>query len=120
MSLNPHTLPNRCVRHELPDAMSKQQRNLSEIHCCGLEDALNRIQEMYNAIPEDLGRDLEQVHSYQKKHEAFEIGLISMRAQVSIECYKNAALASYSSELHSWILMTKGMMHQCNMRPLKG
>ena len=68
------------------DARSQKLHGASEIHRFNrdVEDALSRIQEKYASIPEDLGRDIKQVQSYQKKHEGFENELVALEAQVSI------------------------------------
>ena len=49
-----------------------------------VEDALYRIREKYDSIPEDLGRDIKQVQNYIKKHETFENELAGLEAQVRI------------------------------------
>ena len=49
-----------------------------------VEDALYRIREKYSSIPDDLGRDVKQVLSYQKKHEAFENELAALEAQLQV------------------------------------
>ena len=71
---------------ELVDARSQKLHGAGEIHRFNrdVEDALSRIQEKYASIPEDLGRDIKQVQSYQKKHEGFENELVALEAQVSI------------------------------------
>ena len=47
-----------------------------------VEDALTRIQEKYQSIPDDLGRDINATQQYLKKHEGFENELIALEAQV--------------------------------------
>lgn len=48
-----------------------------------VEEALARIQEKYDSIPDDIGRDLFATQSYLKKHEAFENELVALEAQVN-------------------------------------
>ena len=78
----------RSAWSDLQESVAARQDKLggaSEIHRFNrdVEDALSRIQEKYSSIPEDLGRDVKQVQSYQKKHEAFENELVALEAQVS-------------------------------------
>ncbi|XP_053397827.1 spectrin alpha chain, non-erythrocytic 1-like isoform X5 [Mercenaria mercenaria] len=49
-----------------------------------VEDALTRIQEKYQSIPDDLGRDTNATQSYLKKHEGFENELIALEAQIQV------------------------------------
>ena len=56
----------------------------SQIHRfnCDIEDALSCIRKKYSAIPEDLGRGIKEVTSYQEKHEAFNNEMITLEAEV--------------------------------------
>ncbi|KAL4238363.1 Spectrin beta chain [Mactra antiquata] len=49
-----------------------------------VEDALTRIQEKYQSLPDDLGRDINATQSYLKKHEGFENELIALEAQIQV------------------------------------
>ena len=73
--------------HKFYQALSERQQHLlsARIHDFNrqVEDALTHIQEIHTIIPENLGKDMEQVLSYQKKHEAFQKELVKLEAKVS-------------------------------------
>ena len=80
------------------DARSQKLHGAGEIHRFNrdVEDALSRIQEKYASMPEDLGRDIKQVQSYQKKHEGFENELVALEAQVSMRCASLTVCMAFS------------------------
>ena len=45
---------------------------------------LARIQEKYQAIPDDLGKDVNSVQSLLRKHEGFENDLVALEAQLQV------------------------------------
>ena len=45
---------------------------------------LARIQEKYQAIPDDLGKDVRSVQSLLRKHEGFENDLVALEAQLQV------------------------------------
>ncbi|XP_052269284.1 spectrin beta chain, non-erythrocytic 1-like isoform X3 [Dreissena polymorpha] len=49
-----------------------------------VEDALTRIQEKFQSISDDLGRDINATNTYLKKHEGFENELIALEAQIQV------------------------------------
>ncbi len=57
-----------------------------ELHRFNRDVAENeeRIAEKMSAIPDDLGRDIKQVHSLWQKHEAFENELTAMEQQLQV------------------------------------
>ncbi len=73
----------------LTDGRAQKLHGAGEIHRFNrdVEEALSRIQEKYASIPEDLGRDIKQVQSYQKKHEGFENELVALEAQVNYNIF---------------------------------
>ena len=73
--------------HKFSEVLSERQGHLlsARIHDFNrqVEDALTHIQEIHSIIPEDLAKDMEQVLSYHKKHEASQKELIKLEAKVS-------------------------------------
>ncbi|KAJ8309236.1 hypothetical protein KUTeg_014110 [Tegillarca granosa] len=68
------------------DGRDQKLYGAGEIHRFNrdVEDALARIQEKYDSIPDDIGRDLFATQSYLKKHEAFENELVALEAQLQV------------------------------------
>ncbi|XP_052769142.1 spectrin beta chain, non-erythrocytic 2-like isoform X1 [Mya arenaria] len=75
--------------NQLCEAIEARDQKLfgaGEIHRFNrdVEDALTRIQEKYQSIPDDLGRDISDTQTYLKKHEGFENELIALEAQIQV------------------------------------
>lgn len=67
------------------EARDQKLQAAGEIHRFNRDvaDALQRIQEKYAGISDDLGKDLNSVLSLIRKHEGFENDLVALEAQVS-------------------------------------
>ncbi|XP_055956724.1 spectrin beta chain, non-erythrocytic 2 isoform X1 [Patella vulgata] len=92
----PHTIQVQQRQEQLKDswnALMEQIRSRNqklkgaeEIHRFNrdVEDALSRIQEKHDSIPDDVGRDFNATSAYLKKHEAFENELVALEAQLQV------------------------------------
>ncbi|XP_074649217.1 spectrin beta chain-like isoform X2 [Tubulanus polymorphus] len=49
-----------------------------------VEDTLSRIQEKYDAVPDDCGRDIHGNDHHTKKHKGFENDLVALEAQINV------------------------------------
>ncbi|XP_013777045.2 LOW QUALITY PROTEIN: spectrin beta chain, non-erythrocytic 1-like [Limulus polyphemus] len=68
------------------DAREQKLKAASELHRFNhdVADALSRIQEKYESIPKDVGRDLKAVQNSKKKHEGFENDVAALEGQIQV------------------------------------
>ncbi|XP_043236847.1 spectrin beta chain, non-erythrocytic 2-like isoform X8 [Amphibalanus amphitrite] len=79
---------------EMMDAREEKLTAAGELHRFNRDvaEALQRIQEKYAQIPDDLGRSLQAVHALIRRHEGFENDLVALEAQLQVLVNDSARL----------------------------
>ena len=86
INLNPFFSADWSRLLEAVDLRDEKLAAAGEIHRFNRDvaESLSRIQEKYVAIPDDLGRDLNSVLGFIRRHESFETDLVALEAQLQV------------------------------------
>ncbi|XP_037069817.1 spectrin beta chain, non-erythrocytic 1-like [Pollicipes pollicipes] len=106
---------------EVLDARDEKLTAAGELHRFNRDvaESLQRIQEKYAQIPDDLGRSLQAVHALIRRHEGFENDLVALEAQLQVLVDDSAQLqesyptnAEHIAEQQQLVVGSWDQLHQ--------